>query len=193
MSMIPEELEFESEQDSLLFLAEFTGLGYNRMLDFTLKDIKKMAATAIKALSTMDVTSKLPESITLKGQRFCLVDPEKIGIGWHIDWNKSAMQKAIEKDPVRLACLFYLPEGYNYSDVDQNGNITHPIASRYELFKEEFPLDLFIRCTNFFLVRSLTSTRRSMVREIAQKNRRKINTGMAVLNLFNGKARLKLS
>ena len=152
-----------------------------------------MAATAIKAMSNMDVTSKLPESITLKGQRFCLVDPGKVGIGWHIDWNSSAKQKTIEKDPVRLACLFYLPEGYNYSDVDANGNITHPIASRYELFKEEFPLDLFIRCTNFFLKRSLTLTKRSMVREIARRSRRKINTGVAVLNLFNGKPQLKLS
>ena len=188
MSMVPDD-GFKEDYDSLLFLAEFTGLGYNRMLDFTLKDIKKMTSTATKALATMDIRSKLPKNITLKDQTFYLVDAEKVGIGWHIDFGNTS----IVKDPVKLACLFYLQENYNYSDVDANGNILYPIASRYELFKEEFPLDLFIRCSNFFLKRSLTSIERSMVREIAQKNPRKISTGMAVLNLFNGKARLKLS
>lgn len=189
MPMVPED-GFKQDYDSLLFLAEFTGLGYNRMLDFTLKDIKTMRDTALKAMATMDIVSKLPKSITLKDQTFYLVDPDKVGIGWHIDFNNSS----IKKDPVRLACLFYLQEGYSYSDVDENGNIKFTIASRYELFKEEFPLDLFIRCSNFFLKRSLTSTERSMVREIAKtKAVNKISTGIQVLNLFSGKRRLKLS
>lgn len=189
MPMVPED-GFKQDYDSLLFLAEFTGLGYNRMLDFTLKDIKTMRDTALKAMATMDIVSKLPKSITLKDQTFYLVDPDKVGIGWHIDFNNSS----IKKDPVRLACLFYLQEGYSYSDVDENGNIKFTIASRYELFKEEFPLDLFIRCSNFFLKRSLASTERSMVREIAKtKAVNKISTGIQVLNLFSGKRRLKLS
>lgn len=189
MAMIPQD-GFKEDYDSLLFLAEFTGLGYNRMLDFTLKDIKKMRDTAVKSMATMDIVSQLPKTIRLKDQTFHLVDPDKVGIGWHIDFNKSS----IKKDPVRLACLFYLQEGYSYSDVDENGNIKHTIASRYELFKEEFPLDLFIRCSNFFLKRSLTSIERSMVREIAvRKKTNKISSGIRVLNLLSGKRRLKLS
>jgi hypothetical protein len=194
MSYVPQEkAENEKELDeseSLLFLAEFTGLGYNKMLDFTVSDIKKMTATAMKALATMDLVSELPKTIKLGGQSFYLVDPEKVGIGWHIDFKKAS----IVKDPIRLACLFYIPEGYNYSDVDENGNIKFPIASRYTLFRDEFPLDLFIRCSNFFLKRSLTSTKRSMVREIAiKKKTNRISSGLRVLNLLNGKRLLRRS
>jgi hypothetical protein len=189
MAMAPEQ-DFQTDQDSLLFLAEFTGLGYNRMLDFTIEDVRKMRTVAMTALASMDLVSELPKTITLQGQTFYLVDPEKVGIGWHIDFNNSS----IKKDPVRLACLFYLPEGFNYSDVDENGNIKFPIASRHALFAEEFPLDLFIRCSNFFLKRSLTSTARSMVKQIAnQKQTNRISTGIKVLNLFNGRRLLKLS
>lgn len=188
MSYVPQE-DFKDEGESLLFLAEFTGLGYNKMLDFTVKDIKKMTATAIKAMASMDLVSPLPKTIKLDGQVFNLVDPDKAGIGWHIDFKNSS----IKKDPVRLACLFYLPDGYSYSDVDENGNIKFPIASRYELFEKEFPLDIFIRCANFFLKRSLTSTKRSMVIEIANQKANKISMGLKVLNLFNGKRPLKQS
>lgn len=189
MSMIPEN-GFNDENGGLLFLAEFTGLQYNRILDFTMKDIGKMITLAVKALSTMDVTSKLPKTISLKGQEFYLVEPDKVGIGWHIDFKNSS----IVKDPVRLACLFYLPKGYSYSDVDENGNILYPLSSRHELFENEFPLDLFIRCSNFFLKRSLTSIKRSTVIEIARsKTKNQISSGIKILNLFNGKRLLKRS
>lgn len=187
MANMPEN-GFRSEQENLVFLAEFLGLTYNQILDFTRKDVHRMTALAMKALSKMDLVSKLPATITLKGQKFCLVDPEMIGIGWQIDFKGAS----IFKDPVRLACLFYLQEGFNYSSVDENGNITYPIASRQELFEQEFPLDLFIRCANFFLKQSLVSTRKSMVIKI-QMSKAKNRTSLVLqaINPFNGKSQLR--
>lgn len=183
MAMLPVK-DFSTDRDRILFLSEFLGLHYNEVLRFRISDIAKMAKHAAKAISKMDLTSALPETIELKGQRFCLVDPDKIGIGWHIDFSATS----IKKDPVRLACLFYVPEGFNYSDVDQNGNLEHPIASRYDLFEREFPLDLFIRSSDFFLRKSLHSIRRSMVQESARKKLRKtISSAVKRLNPFNGK------
>lgn len=187
MTHVPAE-GFSNSQDSLPFLAEFLNLNYNQVLDFRQRDVDKMVRLAVKALARMDLTSKLPKEITLGGTKFVLVDPDSIGIGWHIDFKSCS----ISKDPVRLACLFYVQEGYNYSDVDQNGNITYNIASRYELFEREFPLDLFIRSSNFFLKRSLTSIKRSTVIEIAQKKaKNKISSAIRSLNLLNGKRPLK--
>lgn len=189
MQHIPEG-GFKKTRDSILFLAEFTGLKYGQILDFTSSDVDKMTSLAVKALSKMDLISKLPKEIVLKGQTFELVDPEKIGIGWHIDFEGCSIQK----DPVRLACMFYVQKGFNYSDVDQNGNITYPIASRYELFEQEFPLDLFIRSSNFFLKRSLTSIKRSMAIEVAKsKASHKISFLLRSLNLFNGRLQSKRS
>jgi hypothetical protein len=177
---------FESEQDSLVFLAEFLDITYNQVLDFTKKDIRKMTAIAVRELSKMDITSALPKSINIQGQEFELVDPDKIGIGWFIDYNASS----ITADPVRLSTLFYVQKGFNYSDVDQNGNILYPIESRYKLFKENFPLDLFIRSSSFFLRKSLTSTKLSMVRELSQnKTQNKVSSFLRSLSHINGRRR----
>jgi hypothetical protein len=187
MSLIPVD-GFKQDSDHILFLAEFLGLGYNQMLDFVPSDIGRMSALAVDNISRMDLTSKLPEKIKLDGQTFCLVNPETIGIGWHIDFKSCD----INKDPVRLACMFYVQEGFNYSDVDENSNITFPIASRYEVFKEHFPLELFLRSADFFLRRSLESKKKSMVKEVASKSKgRRISSGLEILNLSSGKLRLK--
>jgi len=179
---------FSTDRERVSFLAEFTGLRYGQILDFTEPDIHKMAAHAVNAISKLDLKTELPKRIKLGGKAFVLVDPEKIGIGWHIDFRNSS----IATDPVRLACLFYIPENFNYSDIDENGNLVHDIASRHELFEAEFPLDLFMRSSTFFLNKSLHSIRRSMVRQIiAKKAKRKIVSLLRSLHLFNGKRRSK--
>lgn len=189
LSLITED-GLKSDRDKITFLAGFTGLRYQQIIQYTPKQILRMTELALRALSRLDLTADLPKQITLGGKKFNLIDPDKIGIGWHIDWKNCN----IKKDPVRLACMFYVDEGYNYSDVDENGNITFPIHSRYELFKQEFPLDLFVRSARFFLGRSLRSTRASMVREISKrKMMERISLGMKLLNPFNGKRVLKRS
>lgn len=184
MAVVPQEDKGMDEQTQILFLADFLGIKYNQVLDFTTKDIRKMVSLAMSALSKMDLTSKIPETITLGGKKFYKADPSKVGIGWHIDFRACNIQK----DPVRLACLYYLPEGYNYSDVDANGNITHPIDSRYDLFEAEFPLDLFIRSSDFFLRQSLRSMKRSMVLKIAtSKAKKKTSLVLRKINPFSGR------
>ena len=186
MSAAPTGLTVRKEE-GLHFLASFTGLHYRQLLDFRVEDVSKMIATALATLSKMNLTDKLPERIKIAGKPYCLVDPNKVGIGWHIDFSKCN----INKDPVRLACLFYLQEGFNYSDVDENDNIKHPIDSRYEVFRDHFPLDLFIRCCGFFLTRSLNSTRRSMVTAKNLSLKDQISLMLKANNPFRGKQLLK--
>lgn len=183
LAVVPTEGRMD-EQTQILFLADFLGLRYNQILDFRKRDVRKMIELALSAISKMDLTSKLPETITLGGKQFYRADPDKVGIGWQIDFKATQ----IKKDPVRLACLFYLPVGYNYSDMDVNGNITHPIDSRYELFEQEFPLDLFIRAANFFLIRYLNSMKVSTVAELWRtKAKGRTSSLIRSLNPFSGK------
>jgi hypothetical protein len=184
MSMLPEE-GFDNAQDGLVFLSDFLGLRYNQVLDFTKKDVEKMLEACIKAFTGLDLISEVPKELILDGQKFYLVDPDKVGIGWHIDFSKQDIVKA----PVRLACLFYLPEGFNYSDVDVNGNITQPIDSRVALFEEHFPLELFIRAAGFFLKKLLESEMRSTVLSLAKnKQTRSLKHLKKILNLSRGKS-----
>ena len=182
MSMAPLDPILHGDE-GLHFLASFTGLRNSQLLDFRVEDIRTMTATALATLSKMDLTSKLPDTIKLAGTSYRLVNPDKVGIGWHIDFKNCD----INKDPVRLACMFYLQEGFNYSDVDENDNIKFPIASRHEIFAEHFPLDLFIRASGFFLRRSLNSMKRSMESKLSLKQK------LRQINPFNGKQLLKQS
>lgn len=187
MAFVPAN-EFKQAKESLFFLAAFLNLRYNQMLDFKASDIKKMTAAALNALSKLDLVTDLPKELTLAGTTYYLVDPKSIGIGWHIDFNNCS----IEKDPVRLACLFYVQKDYNYSDVDANGNIVYPIDSRHKIFEEHFPLNIFIKASGFFLSRSLHSIRKSMVLE-NQKTKTKISLIGKILNPLNGRQRLRPS
>lgn len=178
-------------EEGLYFLSSFTGLRYNKLLDFGVDDIRKMIATARATLSKMQLSDKLPEQITIAGTSYILVNPNKVGIGWHIDFNNGAKKNWISKDPVRLACLFYLQEGFNYSDVDENDNIKFPIDSRYEIFKEHFPLELFIPACGFFLNQSINSIRKSMVNALPWRSQ--ISLAAKEINPLRGKKLLRLS
>lgn len=181
--------EFTHPNEGLFFLAEFLGLRYNQILDFRVEDVKKMIVHALSAYSKLKLSGDPPKEIRIKGQKFYLAQPDKVGIGWHIDFSKCN----IKKDPVRMACLMYLPDGYNYSDIDVNNNITHPIDSRYQLFADEFPLDIFIIAAGFFLKRSVSSILKEMLISKKIKLKDKINFVTKAINPFNGKRLLKLS
>jgi hypothetical protein len=176
LSSLPQQ-GFNDMREVLLFLQDFTGLTYNQLLNFTKKDIDAMALAAIKSCAEVGALIEarkglLPQQIIIKQVNYLLVDPTKVGIGWHIDFG----QCNINIDPVQMACLFYLPEGYNYSDVDQNGNITQPILNRYDIFAENFPLDLFVQASAFFLTRSLKLTSLMLQVETAKRvTQKKIN------------------
>lgn len=185
LHVLPLEEGFKTDKERILFLSEFTGLGYNKTLQFPQMDVIKMSDAARNAIARMKVTGDPDAEIVLGKQTFCLVDPEKVGIGWHIDFANSP----IAKDPVRLACLFYLPEGYNYSDVDENNNIIYPISSRYDLFAEEFPLELFIHAADFFLRKLHDSTKKQAMERIKSlPMRERINL---LLRSSSGKRRSK--
>lgn len=175
---------FNRIEEALYFLAEFTGLKHHQLLDFKIEDIKTMVVKALEAVASLDLTSALPQTIKIEGTKYCLVDPDKVGIGWHIDFKSCN----IEKNPVRMACLFYLPEGFNYSDVDENGNIKYPIDSRHDVFDKHFPLDLFLRCCDFFLQRSLHSMKKQVISE-QPTLKKKIELAANLISLTSGSKR----
>lgn len=151
-------------EELVTFVSEFTGEKRSVVEAFTTKgEILKIYKHLIDLFAEFKVMGKPPQTITLKGKEFELIDPEKVGIGWHIDYEKSD----VEKDPVRVACLFYHPKGAIYGAVDENKNLINPIKDRYNLFENEFPLTTFLECTAFFLQRSLKSMKLSIQKQKA--------------------------
>jgi hypothetical protein len=110
------------------------------------EDLSKLFAHLMTIIASIDRDAMPPKSITLEGQEFVLVDFEKVGSGWHADVEESNF----DIDPVRLACICYIPKGTFYGEVDQNQNLIYPIASRWQLFHDHFPLETFIQLNAFF-------------------------------------------
>jgi hypothetical protein len=165
-----------NDKEALVALASFCGVRYNQILDFTRKQVGDMAQAMKKVFNRMDIPVTLPERIEVNGKAYTLINPDKVGVGWHIDWTTAVRLK----DPVRFACMFYFPEGANYSDEDENKNLLYPVASRYEDFKAGFELSLYLAAAPFFLRKSERSISKS-----TESQRNQAETRRELRNLKN--------
>ena len=145
------------------FIALFSGEPVSKIKAVVTKDDLIRMYTHIVSIFEDFKVMNPPKEITLKGRVFELVDPEKVGVGWHIDYEKAN----ITEDPIRVACLFYFPKGEIYGAVDENKNLINPIKDRYNLIENELPLITFLECNAFFLRRfhksMMLSTQRKKV------------------------------
>lgn len=140
----------ERIQIKIDFVAGMCGITKERAAQFHIDDLNKIYDHCQNIFSQGVTFKKKPQQeITIKGKDYELVNPEKIATGWHIDWDNSN----IEVDPVRIACLLYIPKGSTYSAIDESGNLVNRIADRYKDFEEDFPLELLMNASAFFLQR----------------------------------------
>jgi hypothetical protein len=105
---------------------------------------------------------KPSEQIIVAGQLFDLVNPSKVGVGWHIDVSNSDFKA----QPSRLVALMYIEHGTVYGELDENKNMKYPAKYRMDLFEEHLPLPTYLNCVDFFLRQSLKSMSSSMERRM---------------------------
>mgnify|MGYP003509840211 FL=1 len=158
------------------FISDFTGVSKNKLMRIDYRDIVKMTAHINGLYANFDVNKRPPKEITINGKMYEMINPEKVGVGWHMDWS----HLDIESDPVRMACLMYYPKGAIYGDVDEYDNLLNPIKDRYNDFENHFPLQTFLEASDFFLERFVQSAKRYTGSQILINQARKLNP-------FNGK------
>lgn len=151
--------------DQLEFIHLFSGVSRSKLKQINVNDISKMFSHIVSLYAGIKV-EKPAKEITLNGIEFELVNPEKVGVGWHADFSKGDMKK----DAVYFGCLFYFPKGQLYGAVDENDNLLNPIADRYEIIKEHMPLDVFMNASAFFL----TKIKKSMMLSVQKAKTRKV-------------------
>jgi len=139
------------------FLADFTGVDIDLIKTIDYQDVNKMYNHACKLYSKIKL-DKPEKHMVFGGVEYTLVDPKKVAAGWHIDWSKCD----IEKDPYRLACLFYYPTGSRYGVKDANSNLLHPISERIDIISKEMNLQTFLNASAFFLLKTEPSMRTYM-------------------------------
>lgn len=142
------------------FMAEFTGKSVNVIRQIDTKDLIRMFQHVKEIYSDIRINPPR-KTITMGGQEWVLVDPHKVGCGWHMDFSMGN----IKENPEWLACLFYYPKGVKYGATDENDNLLYPIAERIDMFKDEMSLQDFLNASGFFL-RKIS---KSMILSTAQK------------------------
>lgn len=146
-----------------------TNVSKRRLMLLNEKQISEVYYNCLASVSGFNVGKFPPNEITLSGNVYELINPEKVGIGWHIDFGEAVKLKLIDKDPTYLACLFYHPRGEVYGSLDDNDNLISPISSKYTIFKNELPLSTYVECLSFFLQKFLKSTEKSIQKEIVMQ------------------------
>ena len=143
-------------------IADFIGISRKKAHAFDARDVMKMSNHIINLYGDIHVGNP-PKEITLGGKEYELINPEKVGVGWHADFSKMD----VNRDPVQLACMFYFPKGQIYGDVDENDNLLNPIRDRYNDIGDHMELKVFLEACAFFLRKTERSLRLSTARRIA--------------------------
>lgn len=112
-----------------------------------LKQVEKAYLHCIGIIASVNPAPVPPYKLTVNGKEYELINIDKAPAGWHMDVSLSDF----EADPVRMACLSYIPAGTKYGAVDEHKNLLYPIASRYDDFAEHFPLETYTQLAAFFL------------------------------------------
>jgi len=152
------EIENPTLLDKCYFISKFTGSDLFTIKSFSMREVEKMFEHILLVFEGFKPKAMPPKEITLNGNVYELVNPEKVATSWHIDMTN----KDIQKDAVELACMFYFPKGSIYGAVDVNKNFLNPLKDRYTDFQMHMELTTFMEANAFFLSNWSRSTRISM-------------------------------
>jgi hypothetical protein len=141
----------------------YSNVSVNKIKMYKQSDIVKMYIAIANQFSKLKMSDTPPKEVTYNGVTYSLIDPAKVGIGWHQDFKNCTMS-----NPTMLASMFYIPKGIIYGDEDENGNLKTTIRERSPIFAEHMELQTFIECCAFFLRKTEKSMRISMAKEKSQ-------------------------
>lgn len=167
--------------EKVVFLADLTSTPLYEIKQLKQKDVDILYRTSLMSFAGFKLNDKPPKEITLDGQEFELIDPNKVSAGWHIDYGNTDLVN----DQVRKACLYYFPKGETYGATDDNGNLLNPIKERLETIKEHLPLQAYLEADAFFLNKLHRSTKQQVIKQRAAI--KGANIRAKVLSLFGKK------
>lgn len=156
-----------SLEDIIALLSIISSATQNELKKVNISELQNLYLHCLRLFSECELKEPQQE-IEIQGVKYELVNPRKVGIGWHIDIANSDF----EKEPSRLASLMYIEKGTNYGDTDQNGNMLYSNQDRQKIFEKHLPLPIYLNLVSFFLRQSLVLMKNYTE---PQKKKKKIN------------------
>lgn len=142
-----------SLENIIEFLSVITSGTKNELRKVNITELKDIFVHCLGLFKDYQIVDP-NKTITIEGKEYSLVDPKKVGIGWHIDISNSD----IKNDPARLAALMYIEKGTNYGELDENKNMVYSNLERQKIFEKHLPLPDYLNLVSFFLRQSIELT-----------------------------------
>ena len=152
------------------FIGLITGTKRSDLNKVNISELRNIHEHCIGLFKDFELT-KPKDEITINEVTYSLVDPGKVGVGWHIDISNSDLQN----NPSRLASLMYIEKGTNYGELDENLNMKYSNQDRAKIFEEHLPLPDYLNLVSFFLQQSIELMNNSMVNKKKRKIKLRIN------------------
>jgi hypothetical protein len=156
------------------FICLITGAKRSDLNKVNISELRKIHEHCIGLFKDFQIVDP-NKTIIIEGIEYVLVDPSKVGIGWHIDISNSDLQN----DPSRLASLMYIEKGTTYGELDENLNMKYSNQERAKLFEEHLPLPDYLNLVSFFLRQSIV-----LMSSYTESKKIRINLIRAVRGLF---------
>ena len=158
-SLTDERFQNEMSLDTIIdFIHAITDSDKEDLRKVNKNDLLSIHRHCVRLFKYFNITEP-KEEITILNKEYVLVDPSKVGIGWHIDISNSDLQN----DPSRLASLMYIEKGTTYGELDDNLNMKYSNQERAKLFEEHLPLPDYLNLVSFFLRQSIVLMSNYMV------------------------------
>lgn len=137
-----------STESQIEVISGISGVGKMFIRELKESQINKIYTHILITFKDFKV-GKPKKEITINGKQYTLVDPNKVGYGWWMDYN-SITDKT---DNALICALMYVEKGMRYAQIDDSENVLNPAKERALIFEEHFPMVDFMTSRVFFLSR----------------------------------------
>jgi hypothetical protein len=133
------DLDKMSVLDRAVICSQFTGVDVETVRRFAFDDVLTIMNHYFTLIGLYN-SNKLPKDIEVNGIIYCLIDKaEKMPTDWHIDMSGFKME-----DICNVAAFYYIEQGMEYCEMDNNKNILNPVSERSKIFREHLPLPILL-------------------------------------------------
>jgi hypothetical protein len=129
-----------STNNVLKMISIVCDLQMDEVVRFRPVDIIGIYKEILLSVYKVQALKELPKEVEILGQQYYLANPATQPISWLIDSNALVT----EDKPEMKVAFMYLEKGKKYGQVDENKNIINSVYVRAAIFKENFPINIYL-------------------------------------------------
>lgn len=133
--------------EKITFCCEYCDIEEAKLQTVSVDSINSLFATVAQTLCG-HIPRTPKKHITVDGNKYRFV---KRFSEQSAAWHELVRRSNFLEDPIQMAALCYIESGMKYAQKGDHDKILNPTAERANVFRENFPFDLYLDLSAFFL------------------------------------------